>query len=137
MIAWWGWILIWTGLVLGMLVMLGLFAWWLFRKSLVALDDLSTLAEKTSILEVDDERVPPAQRAVLLTLREVLDREDARKKHRLARKVARHDRRIARAKRISSVDASTVDWPARWSEPKAPSDSGYHGGTRTQQKKRT
>ena len=137
MIAWWGWILIWTGLVLGMLAMLGLFAWWLFRKSLVTLDDLSDLAEKTSILEVDDERVAPAQRAVLLSLREVLAREDARKKHRSERKIARHERRIARAKRISSVDASTVEWPARWSEPRASRVSGYHGGTRTQQKKRT
>lgn len=137
MIAWWGWLLIWAGLVLGMLVMFALFAWWLFRKSLVALDDLSTLAEKTSILEVDDERIPPAQRSVLLSMREVLAREDARKKHRMARKVARHERRLARAKRISSVDASAVEWPASWSAPRASRESAYHGGTRTQQKKRT
>lgn len=137
MIAWWSWILIWTGLVLGMLVMLALFAWWLFRKSLVALDDLSDLADKTSILDVDDARVPPAQRAVLLSLREVLAREDARKRHRVARKADRRDRRMARARRITSVDVATAQWPEAWSKKQAPSDTGYHGETRTQQKKRT
>lgn len=137
MIAWWGWILIWTSLVIGMLVMLALGAWWLFRKSLVVFDDLSNLAEKTSILETEDERIPPTQRAVLLSLREVLAREDARKRHRLARKTARHDRRIARAKRISSVDASTAEWPEAWTRPRARKVSGYYGMTRTQHKKRT
>jgi hypothetical protein len=137
MIAWWGWALIWTGLVLGMLVMLALFSWWLFRKALVALNSLSDLVTISSLLEIDDAQLAPTQRAVLLGVREVLEREDARKRHRLERTAVRHERRMARARRITAVDVSTAQWPSAWTARRVSSETGYDRRTRTQQKKRT
>jgi hypothetical protein len=137
MIAWWGWTLIWAGLALGMVIMLALFAWWLFRKALVALDDLSHLASKASLFEVDHARLPPPQRAVLLSLREVLEREDTRKRHRTARTIARRESRMARAYRITALDASTANWPPAWTAGRVSSETGYHEQNRVRQKKRT
>jgi hypothetical protein len=113
-IHWWGWILIWAGLVVALLVMLGLFAWWLFRKSLVLLDDVSALAETTAVLAVDDAVLPRHEIAVLADLRDIHRREDARRAHRSERRRLRHERRMSRARRITSVDAPTGPWPQDW-----------------------
>ena len=58
-IEWWVWVLVWTALALGLLVMLALFAWWLFRKFMVLLDDASALADRATILEFDDVDAAP------------------------------------------------------------------------------
>jgi hypothetical protein len=113
-IAWWGWLLIWAGLVLALLVMLGLFAWWLFRKSLRLLDDVSALADTTAILEVDDPVLPKQQLAVLAELRDIRTREDARRAHSADRRRTRHDRRMTRARRITSAEAARGPWPQDW-----------------------
>lgn len=114
MIEWWGWILIWTGLVLALLVMLGLFAWWLFRKFLVLMDDVATLADTSSILDADDAELLKPQLAVLASVQEVRDRENARRGHRWERRRLRWDARLARAKRITAADATATEWPADW-----------------------
>jgi len=114
MIHWWGWILIWAGLVLALLVVLALTGWWLFRKALRLLDDVSGLAEKAEILDIDDVELPKQTIAVLADLREIRAREDARLSHRAKRRDERHRRRMQRARRITSADASRQQWPADW-----------------------
>lgn len=114
MIAWWGWLLIWAGLVLGLVATLALFAWWLFRKAMSLLDDAGMLATKVEILEVGDSELPQQTRAVLADLRDVRAREAARRARRSRRRSDRHRRRMQRARRITSADASQQQWPADW-----------------------
>lgn len=114
MIPWWGWLLIWSGLVLALLVMLALFAWWLFRKSLVLLDDLAALADTTAALDGDDAELVPPRLAILTPALEIRAREEARKFHRRERRRRRVEARLARARRITRVDATAVRWPADW-----------------------
>lgn len=114
MIQWWGWILIWAGLVLALLVMLGLFAWWLFRKFLVLMDDVAALADTTSVLDAEDAALLKPQLAVLASVQEVRDREAARRGHRSERRRLRWQTRLARAERITTADATQTEWPAEW-----------------------
>ncbi len=114
MIEWWGWLLIWSGLVLALLVMLGLFAWWLFRKSLVLLDDLAELADTTAALEGEDAELVRPRLAVLTPAADIRAREEARQFHRRERRRRRVEARLARARRIIRVDATQVEWPAEW-----------------------
>jgi hypothetical protein len=113
-VTWWGWLLIWTGLALGLLAMLALSAWWLFRKSLRLLDDVSALADKTSILDIDEPVLPRHQIAVLAELREIRRREDARREHRADRRRAKREGRMARARRITTLEAARGPWPREW-----------------------
>jgi hypothetical protein len=114
-IAWWGWIAIWGGLVLALVAMLVLFAWWLFRKAMVVLDDLADLSDVTSVLDgVDDAPPARARPAVLDDLATVRAARKGRVERRHARRADRHDRRMARARRITSVDASREQWPPDW-----------------------
>ena len=113
-IPWWAWIAIWGGLVLALLVMLGLFAWWLFRKSLRLLDDLADLAERSAVLDIEQPELARPAIAILQQASEIRAREDARRYHRHERRRVRRERRMARARRITTVDASTQQWPADW-----------------------
>jgi len=115
MIAWWGWLLIWTGLVILLLGTLALFGWWLFRKAMGLLDDVGSLADKLEILDFEEAEMPRQTRAILVDLRDVHAREDARRGHRARRRSDRHRRRMERARRITSADASQRQWPADWS----------------------
>ena len=113
-IPWWGWLLIWVGLVLALLALLAVGAWHLFRKGMVVLDAVAELAEATAVLELDDSPLPKQQRAVLADLRDIHRREDARRAHRAERRRVRHERRMARARRITRLDATQVRWPDDW-----------------------
>jgi hypothetical protein len=114
-VPWWGWIAIWGGLVLALAALLALLAWWLFRKAMVVLDDLGELTDLTAVLDgVDDTPPPRARPAVLDDLKAVRAAREARITRRTARREARHDRRMARAHRITTVGASTVRWPDDW-----------------------
>ena len=112
--AWWGWLLLWTGLALALLITLGLFALWLFRKFLTLVDDVADLAERSALLEVDDPVLVSPQIAVLAEVRDIRDRERARKAHRGELRRQRHDRRMARARRITDPAASQREWPTDW-----------------------
>ena len=113
-IAWWGWLIIWVLLVLALVGVLALSAWRLFRKAMTLLDEVSRLAEKLELLDVElPEHVRPAP-SVLATAADIRSREDARRTHRLQRRIARHERRIARATRVASVDIATAEWPVAW-----------------------
>ncbi|MGX5680520.1 hypothetical protein [Schumannella luteola] len=114
MIAWWGWVLIWTGLVIALLAMVGALAWWLFRKFLRLLDDVADLAERSAILEAADAELVRPQIAVLSTVSAVRAREDARRFHRRERRRVRRQTRLDRARRITGADAAAGPWPADW-----------------------
>jgi len=97
----WAWPVIWVGLSLALLVMLGAFAWILFRKATRMMDALGELAERGSLLEVaESEHVRPAI-AVLAAARDIQAREEARRLRRAQRRQYRHDRRLARAHSIT------------------------------------
>ncbi|CAN5380210.1 hypothetical protein BH10ACT7_BH10ACT7_03170 [soil metagenome] len=116
MIAWWGWIAIWAGLALALLIMLGLLAWWLFRKFLVLVDDVADLAGSAAVLDAGEhEHVRPAIAVLAEVVAEVRRREDTRRAHRANRRRERHERRMTRARHITSAAASQREWPADWS----------------------
>lgn len=114
MIEWWGWVLIWAGLVLALVVTLALIAWWLFRKFLVLVDDVANLAERSAILDIPEPDLIRPQLAVLASVAEIRAREDARRYHRSERRRVRRQRRLDRARAITRVDASRVTWPHDW-----------------------
>lgn len=114
MIEWWGWLLIWAGLVVGLLGLLAGFAWWLFRKFLRLLDDLADLAERSALLDVAEPELVRPQLAVLAEVSAVRAREDARRFHRGERRRVRRASRLDRARRITRADASLTRWPERW-----------------------
>jgi hypothetical protein len=114
MIVWWVWLIVWVVLGLGLLALLGLSAWWLFRKFLVLTGDLADLAETLVVLEPDDAGIARPELAVLADVRDIRAREEARRFHRSTRKRERHDSRIARARRITAVDAAMQQWPSDW-----------------------
>lgn len=113
-IAWWGWLIIWGSLTLALVAMLALFAWWLFRKFLTLMDDLGDLAESAELIAPDDiEPVRPTL-AVLAPFREVYTDRERQRARAVERRGIRHDKRIARARRITSLDATSVRWPEDW-----------------------
>lgn len=116
---WWSWLIIWTALVLALLAMLGLSAWWLFRKFLVLTENLGDLAGTLEVLDVEAAEPVRAQLAILADLRDIRAREDARRFRRATRRRERHERRMARARRITRLDASQQQWPAAWTERRA------------------
>jgi hypothetical protein len=113
---WWSWLLIWGGLLLALVALLAVFAWLLFRKFLVLMDDLGALAEKTAILGMADTDpvLPRHELAVLADYREVRARREQRVRRAVEARRLRHVRRMARARAITTVDPSTVEWPAAW-----------------------
>jgi hypothetical protein len=50
---WWSWLLIWTGLVLGLVGMLAWFGWMLVRKLMTAADALGELGDQIAGLDLD------------------------------------------------------------------------------------
>ena len=112
--AWWSWLVIWVVLALALLAMLGLSAWWLFRKFLVLTEDLAGLADTVAVLDPEAKKTVRPELAVLADLSEIRAREEARRFHRATRRRERHDRRMARARRITRVDASSQQWPPDW-----------------------
>ena len=117
MIAWWGWLLIWAGLVVALMAMLAVFAYTLFRKFLGLLDEFADLADLADIPPMDAAVLGPIPLAVLADPREVTARERARLAHRQRRRADRHDARIARAHANGSIDINRTRWPADWYRP--------------------
>lgn len=113
-IPWWGWTLIWTGLVVALLATLVLLGWRIFKKGMRLAEELDGLAALADRLDAGEAELPRQPIAVLVEAADVSRREDERRAHRLARKTARHDERMARAERIARVDVSTTQWPPTW-----------------------
>jgi hypothetical protein len=97
-----------------MLAMLAVFAWWLFRKFLTLMDDLGDLAESAELLAPDEVEAARPVLAVLSPFRDAYAARELQRLRAAERKRIRHDKRIARARRITSLDATTVRWPAEW-----------------------
>jgi hypothetical protein len=119
-IAWWGWLLIWLGLGLGLIGMLAFFAWRLFRAGLGLVDDVADLTDKLDILGTADDShdLPPTTLAVLANVREVKAREAERVAIRRERRESKRKLRMARAREIGSVDVAGTEWPAALSTPR-------------------
>jgi hypothetical protein len=109
---WWSWLLIWGILTCALLAMLGLFAWWLFRKVMAVFAALEDLAATTELLETASETLDGQRTTLALQQKrsEVVARRDLVRERAAARRRARHDARLDRAARITSVDASTRRW---------------------------
>jgi flagellar biosynthesis/type III secretory pathway M-ring protein FliF/YscJ len=114
-IAWWGWLLIWVGLVLALVLVLAFLAFTLFRKAIALMHELSAVVDKTTALDVEFLELSKPQIAVLAEMSEIRAQHEAQQRRRADVKLARHERRIARAKRIITRDASTAQWPEGWS----------------------
>jgi proteasome accessory factor C len=112
MIAWWGWLLIWTGLVLALLGVLVWIGWRLVRQFLALLADLGDLADKTALLEAAttpaDER---PQNAVLAGYAETRQAFGRRWERRSKMKHIRRLDRLQRAKLLTSAPITLKEWP--------------------------
>ncbi len=109
---WWSWIVIWVVLALLLIGMLVFMAIRLFRKGVGVLDELAVLASKAELLDgvadaVEEQR---EQLAILAGAKATRQRREFVRSAALERKAARHDARIARAKRIIAVDAGSREW---------------------------
>ncbi|WP_210481615.1 hypothetical protein [Naasia sp. SYSU D00948] len=119
---WWSWVLIWTLLVLALLGMLAFFAWWLFKKAMVAMDALGELAGKLELLDAASEEVSPYH----FTPAVLRDRAEVREAHRLLaelradRKRERRERRLARGKLLVTADLRKRTFPWESSATRSP-----------------
>jgi len=103
-IAWWGWLLIWTGLVLALLALLAFFAWRHIRRFLGLVEDFVALTEKLSLLEGAAAELEGRKTNAVLEDSEVVRREfGARMDRRRSIKLARRQARIQRAKMITTA----------------------------------
>jgi hypothetical protein len=103
---WWSWVLIWIGLVLGLLGMLAFFGWSLFRKTMAAGREAAALLEKAEILSErsGDMRYTEFHSAIFEDPDHLrAEREQAAYDRAVARQ-ARRDQRIRRAKILVKAD---------------------------------
>jgi hypothetical protein len=108
-IPWWGWLVLWTSLVLVLLVVLALSGWLLFRKFIGVLDELGELTEKSAIFDRVESELPlRARSAILEPIALVRERRAFQSNLAAERRAARHGKRIARARRIVAVDPATI-----------------------------
>ncbi|MCU1556952.1 MAG: hypothetical protein JWN09_947 [Microbacteriaceae bacterium] len=109
---WWSWIIIWAGLGLALLLMLGLMAWWLFRKLMALFRELELLADRAEILETANETLAEQrfERAILLKRSEVVARREYVRSRSRERRHNRHVARLDRARTITRLDASSRQW---------------------------
>lgn len=109
---WWSWILIWTVLLTGLLVMLAWFAVRLLRKLMVALGALGELGDQISDLDPDREphRTPftPAVFQDRRTLKAALEQAGIERAHRLA---SRRDLALSRGKLLRHTPFKPEDRP--------------------------
>ena len=112
MIAWWGWLLIWTGLVLALLAVVGLLGWRLVKRFLALLSDFFALTEKVAILDgVSTDAEPRPVNAILRDGDEVRATSRARFSRRADRKHARRQARIQRGKMLTTATIDLKEWP--------------------------
>ncbi|MDN4615341.1 hypothetical protein P5G50_12875 [Leifsonia sp. F6_8S_P_1B] len=111
---WWSWLLIWTVLVLGLLGMLGFFAWWLFRKLMAAADEASALFEKTEVLSRRAEELADDFHPAVFADATHLGAERTQAKTERARaRQARRDARVLRGKLLVRADPHRIAIPTR------------------------
>ncbi|MDJ0322623.1 hypothetical protein QMG61_02440 [Cryobacterium sp. PH31-AA6] len=105
---WWSWILIWTGLVLGLLAMLAWFGYALFRKAIRTADALERLGDQVAELG-DRPDLPPEPRfrpAVFETRADIQLDFELTRAERLLRRQLRRDRLVARGKLLQQAPST-------------------------------
>lgn len=109
MIQWWGWLLIWAALVLGMLGMLAYFAKTLFRKIMLARDELTELTNALDAFDARLDEIAPNRKPSAIFQNQAalghiveLNREAG-----AVKKQQRRDARVARGKLLIR---STENW---------------------------
>jgi hypothetical protein len=109
---WWSWVIIWAALALALLAMLAFMAFRLFRKGIALLDELGNLASKMELLESEADELgrQREQLAILAGTQYTRERRARVRAAAMERRAARHDARIARAKALTKVDASSREW---------------------------
>jgi hypothetical protein len=105
---WWSWLVIWTVLVLGLLGMLGFFAWWLFRKVVAAAREASALLDAAEALNVRAEelREGPFRTAVFADPAQLRRERTQARADKAFAKQARRDARVRRGKLLVKADPS-------------------------------
>lgn len=104
MIPWWGWLVLWSLLVLATLVVFVVAAVSLFRKGIGVLTQFTELASTTIVFDgVQREMPPPRRFGVLMTQATARDAADARALRRATIKANRRDARLARGKALVSA----------------------------------
>jgi len=105
---WWSWLLIWTGLILGLLGMLAFFGWKLFRGIVGVLGELGSLAGRAEILNAAEPVAEELRRPLALLSRygDVVARWAGEQERRGQRRVQRREQRLARAKALVRADAT-------------------------------
>jgi hypothetical protein len=108
----WGWIVIWALLVVGMLVMLVLFAIRLFRKLMGTLGALEDLGDQLAELDLDGE-LPrtPFRPAVFQNRRTLAAAIDSARLERAHRRAKRRDLAIGRGKLLQHSPYKPEDRP--------------------------
>ncbi|GAB3606606.1 hypothetical protein GCM10027413_20150 [Conyzicola nivalis] len=112
MIPWWGWLLIWSGLVIALLAVVALLGWRLVKRFFALLDDVFVVTEKLSILDgVAAETEARPMNAILREGDEVRATTGARMARRAERKHARRQARIQRGKMLTTATIDLKEWP--------------------------
>ena len=105
---WWSWLLIWAGLVVGLLVMLVWFGYVLFRKASRTLQALESLADQVGTLELDP-NLPPHPRFLPALFEEpddVFRALELRRAERRNRRQQRRDHLVARGKLLTHAPST-------------------------------
>ncbi len=106
--AWWSWVLIWSGLVLVLIGVLAWFGYALFRKAVRTMEALEALAEQVAGLELAPE-APPLPRfrpAVFEETADVLLAVEQGRAERRHRRQLRRDRLVARGKLLQHAPST-------------------------------
>ncbi|WP_424465535.1 hypothetical protein [Pseudoclavibacter helvolus] len=105
---WWSWILIWVGLVLILLGVLGALGYWLFRKAVLLQGELASLEV---LLEAFEQRAqtlvsftPPRSNAIVRGLREVQVERGALREALDEHKAQRREERLERGRVLTTAD---------------------------------
>lgn len=103
---WFSWLIIWTGLALGLLTMLGVAAWRLFQKATGVLDDLDSLLDQLAAVTENIEKpsAPKSENAILIGYAEQAARREALVGRRARVKELRREQRIIRGKILISAN---------------------------------
>lgn len=114
--AWWGWALVWTGLVLGLIGMLVWFGIRLFRKAMQTADALAELGEKMTLLEkafaADDseaQQKPGFNPAIFENAGELSFLRQQERAERARQRQLRRDRRVDRGKLLTHAPTNSED----------------------------
>ncbi len=103
---WWSWLVIWVGLTVGVLGMLGVVAWRLFGKATGVLDELDALFAQldAATANIKEVALEPSENAILVGYAEQAARREALLERRALVKELRREQRILRGKILISAN---------------------------------